>query len=111
MSYPQVRLSLLQDVCSELNLPKVIVSQIARQLQEAKVTSDLPLLNVTQAAAVLGVSERRVRAICSEGRLGFRQGSRSFIIPRDDVIKFGSRQRRSGTAGQKDKASEMGKVS
>lgn len=57
--------------------------------------STLDLLNVTQAAEVLGVSSERVGQFCREGRLGQKVGDR-WVIPRDELLQFARIPRRRG---------------
>ena len=45
------------------------------------------LLSTTQAALALGISERRVRALCAQGRLGQRVG-RTYAIAAADLARF-----------------------
>jgi excisionase family DNA binding protein len=40
----------------------------------------MKLLNTSQASAVLGVSERRVRALIAEGKLTAQQVGRDYVI-------------------------------
>lgn len=53
------------------------------------------LLTTAQAAAVLCVSERRVRALCAQGRLGQRVG-RTYAIAAADLARFRQRPRKPG---------------
>lgn len=56
-------------------------------------------LSVDQAAFLLAISPRRVRAICQEGRLGRRIGKRQYIIEADNLLAFASLDRPCGTPG------------
>lgn len=44
-------------------------------------------LTTAQAAAVLGVIERRVRALCAAGRLGQKIG-RQYLIEAEELARF-----------------------
>ncbi len=45
------------------------------------------LISTTEAAILIGVSERRVQQYCKNGRLGFKAG-RNYLITRRDARKF-----------------------
>jgi len=57
-------------------------------------------LNTEKAAERLGVSERRVRVLCREGRLGRRIG-RNWAITAADVARFAKIPRRPGRKPKK----------
>lgn len=76
-------------------------------LQKIGVTARLRIFTVEQAAALLGVTPRRVRAICQEGRLGTRLGLRAYAISREELLEFAERDRPCGTPGQQQKAEEL----
>lgn len=61
-------------------------------------TAELPdqLFTVKEAADFLKLSERRVRKLCSTGRLGERFGQRSYMIHRDQLTEFAKVERRVG---------------
>jgi excisionase family DNA binding protein len=58
-------------------------------------------LTTIEAAELLGVSERRVRKFCEEGRLGQRIG-RIWAIAEVQVAQFAQIERLSGGAGHKE---------
>jgi excisionase family DNA binding protein len=57
--------------------------------------STLDLLNVTQAAELLGLSAERVGQFCREGRIGQKVGER-WVIPRDELEQFRKIPRQTG---------------
>ena len=60
------------------------------------------MLTVTEAAAVIGVSPRRVHKFLDEGRLPFvRKSPRLFLLRPQDVTRFAKLPRLSGAAGHK----------
>ena len=65
-------------------------------------TAELPdqLFTVKEAADFLKLSERRVRKLCSTGRLGERFGQRSYMIHRDQLTEFAKVERRVGAPRQ-----------
>lgn len=50
-------------------------------------------LSVVEAAEILKVSARRVRAFCRSGRLGHRVGIRTYVIPRAECLEFSRKER------------------
>jgi len=50
------------------------------------------LVDVTEAARMLGLSKARIRQFCGEGRLGFKVGSR-WIFTRAEIDQFASESR------------------
>jgi len=89
--------------------PVAQTRRIAKQMKDLQLTGSgaKQLLSVQEAEVAWGVSERRIRAICSEGRLGFRLGERAFAIPREELIRYMQRERPSGHAGVTAKQEEM----
>lgn len=61
---------------------------------------------VTQASVVLGLKLRRTRTLCEEGRIGKKHGDRWYLIPREDLERFGAKERRSGHPGKLARAEE-----
>lgn len=50
------------------------------------------VMSVAEAAAELGVTERRIRALCGQGRIeGARRPGRDWVIPRPVRIRPGRR--------------------
>lgn len=56
---------------------------------------DIKFLSTKQAAARLGVSTRRVCALCKQGRLGWRVG-REWVIPEVQLARFAAIPRKAG---------------
>ena len=54
------------------------------------------VLNTEQAAERLGVSVRRVTALCLEGRLGQRFGPRRWMITETELATFAKKPRKPG---------------
>lgn len=54
------------------------------------------LLSTTQAAAYLGLTERRVRKLASLGRIGKRLGARSFTFTAAELAAFKRKKRPGG---------------
>ncbi len=54
------------------------------------------LMNVTEMAKALGLSERRVRVFCTEGRLGVAIGPKCWVASREEVAEFKKVPRTSG---------------
>lgn len=78
-------------------------STIKRQraeLERMNITRKAPGVTPDQAAFVLGISGRRVRAICQEGRLGALFGPRRYLIGIDELLAFAELDRPTGTPGQ-----------
>src|SRR5688572_20063169 len=53
------------------------------------------LFSVREAASILKLSERRVRYLCAEGRLGSKVGS-SYVIQMEELESFSSLLRKPG---------------
>lgn len=52
----------------------------------------MDLLNTSQAAEVLGVSERRVRALIAGGKLLAQRVGRDYVIRQEDIALVGDRK-------------------
>ena len=63
---------------------------------------------VTQGSVVLGLKLRRTRTLCEEGRIGKKHGERLYLITREDLERFGAKERRSGHPGVIARAEERG---
>lgn len=57
-------------------------------------------LNAAQVAVILGVKPRRVRTLCDEGRLGERVANRVWLIAREELLEYLTREHRTGAAGR-----------
>jgi excisionase family DNA binding protein len=55
----------------------------------------MKLLSVTEAAARLGLTSRRVRQFCQQGRLGQRAGNQ-WVIAEDELKAFARKPRPDG---------------
>ncbi len=95
-----------KQIAKQLGIDESEVAKERHALDRQKIFRTTELISVTQAAYVLGLTTRRVRFICEEGRLGRRVGSKGFVITRQELIAFGERTRSSGVAGQRAKQEE-----
>jgi hypothetical protein len=62
-------------------------------------------LDCQQAGKISGLTARRVRAYCMEGRLG-RKLTSNYIISREELLKFIKIERLAGIPGQRARAEE-----
>ncbi len=100
-----IRLKLFDGVTAETLKDEYKVSDWkiktnTKALRDAGALDRKPFYSTNAAAAVLMVSDRRVRAMCAEGRLGQRVGKRSYVISRDELVDFAKLDRPIGKAGQ-----------
>ena len=56
----------------------------------------MTLLSVAEVAKRLRLSERRVRQLCEDGRLGRRVGGRVWVVSEREVVRFEAIPRRPG---------------
>ena len=56
----------------------------------------MTLLSVAEVAKRLRLSERRVRQLCEDGRLGRRVGGRVWVVSEREVVRFEAISRRPG---------------
>ncbi len=67
----------------------------------------LEIVPVEIAAEILGVSERRVRQYCKQGRLGVRFGKCGHLITMSELREFAKRERKAGSPGRAAVASRV----
>jgi hypothetical protein len=67
----------------------------------------LEIVPVEIAAEILGVTERRVRQYCEQGRLGVRFGKRGHLITMSELREFAKRERKAGSPGKAAVASRV----
>ena len=79
------------------------VAERREELSQAGLLADH--LDCSQAAEITGLIPRRVRAYCMDGRLG-RKMSSSYIISREELLKFIEIKRQAGIPGQRARAEE-----
>lgn len=60
-------------------------------MHRGEVIAISPLLTTAQVAALLGVSQQRVRALCRQGRLGSKVG-RDWVIDAAQLVAFNERR-------------------
>lgn len=86
---------------------EAVAERILRELEEAGVGPETTgPYTVTQASVALGLKLRRTRTLCEEGRIGQKHGDRWYLITREDLERFGSKERRSGHPGKLARAEE-----
>lgn len=62
--------------------------------KKAKAADPGKMISIAEAAAALGVSERRVRVLCNEGRIeGAQSISGVWVLPSPPKVKPADRQR------------------
>lgn len=96
----------IEKMAERHEVPAEVISETQTALEELGISRGLETYTVDQAAVVLGVSPRRTRSLCQEGRIGTRFGKRSYAISRAELINFAKRERSSGIPGQVQRAAE-----
>ena len=67
----------------------------------------LEIVPIEIAAEILGVSERRVRQYCEQGRIGVRFGKRGHLITMGELREFAKCERKAGSPGKAAVASRV----
>lgn len=69
--------------------------------QEAQMNDLRDLIDVSEAAAIIGVSRRRVQAMCKSGRLPAALVGNSYVIRRADAERVRDEEREAGRPHKK----------
>lgn len=78
----------------------MIYGTIALQ-KEAHMNELLDLIDVSEAAVIIGVSRRRVQAMCKSGRLPAVLVGNSYVIRRADAERVRAEEREAGRPHKK----------
>lgn len=87
------------EVAEEVGLSERSVKRLRREVLSQGIDLECGVVSTQEAAWVLGVTDRRVRAICQEGRLGRRVGQRSYWIAIPELVDFAKLDRPAGWHG------------